>query len=210
MRRLLIIFALLGVVGTAGAFAGGALPGPRVGVSALYCALTGCTMTGQQVFSGVTTDITTGTNEDLTLAPNGTGVVNIVGGFKNGGNAAVVSNWSTTWGISAAGGTFRTGTAVLGQFKTGAASTVTDVMYGLFYTPTNGTGTATLDLTDTAGTAVCTMNFDCTAISTTAQFGSGSCSGALAANTVYQFRNKTPCTGLPNGQGTVTFKVTTP
>ena len=46
--------------------------------SSLVCLLSGgagCTMTGQTVYSNVATDITTGTNEDLTLSPNGTGEV---------------------------------------------------------------------------------------------------------------------------------------
>lgn len=69
------------------------LPGPA-GVSygtigTYFCALTGCTMTGQTVYSGVTTDITTGTNEDLTLVANGTGAVDLQGGggVKNSGSA---------------------------------------------------------------------------------------------------------------------------
>lgn len=45
--------------------------------NSLYCQLTGCTMTGQVVFSGVTTDITTGTNESLRIVPNGSGITNI-------------------------------------------------------------------------------------------------------------------------------------
>jgi hypothetical protein len=46
--------------------------------SALVCLLSGgtdCTMTGSTVYSGVTSDITTGTNEALSLSPNGTGDV---------------------------------------------------------------------------------------------------------------------------------------
>lgn len=38
------------------------------------------TFTGQSIYSGVTTDVTTGTNEDLVLAPNGTGSVVLRGG----------------------------------------------------------------------------------------------------------------------------------
>jgi hypothetical protein len=53
----------------------------------LYCKLTGCTMTGTETFSGVTTDITTGTNEDLKVNPNGTGVVDLAAG--NGSTTGV-------------------------------------------------------------------------------------------------------------------------
>jgi hypothetical protein len=47
----------------------------QAAADALYCALAGCTMTGGITFSAVTTDITTGTNEDLALSPNGSGTV---------------------------------------------------------------------------------------------------------------------------------------
>jgi hypothetical protein len=46
-------------------------------VDGRYCTKAGCTMTGATTFSGVSTDITTGTNEDLALSPNGSGVVDI-------------------------------------------------------------------------------------------------------------------------------------
>lgn len=41
---------------------------------------TGDTMTGQLIISGVATDITTVTNQDLTLNPNGSGVLDLVAG----------------------------------------------------------------------------------------------------------------------------------
>jgi hypothetical protein len=50
----------------------------------LYCKLTGCTMTGSTTYSGVTNDIATAGNEDLSLAPGGTGKVI----DKLGGNVA--------------------------------------------------------------------------------------------------------------------------
>lgn len=59
----------------------GALPGPRS--PSVGLPLTGGTMTGQVVFSGVSTDISTGTNEDLQLAPAGTGQVDITTPIKN-------------------------------------------------------------------------------------------------------------------------------
>lgn len=60
------------------------------------CLLSGgasCTMTGGLVFSGVATDITTGTNEDLTLSANGTGSVIVTG---NGGNTKIETQSSAT------------------------------------------------------------------------------------------------------------------
>lgn len=64
MKRLLIIFALLGVVGTAGAFAGGALPGPTGELSGLYCRLTGgtgCVITGTAEIQGAVSNTSSST-----------------------------------------------------------------------------------------------------------------------------------------------------
>jgi hypothetical protein len=49
-----------------------------------FCARTGCTLTGQQVFDGVSVDISTGTNQTLTVQPNGSGavVLNATGGTE--------------------------------------------------------------------------------------------------------------------------------
>lgn len=66
-----VVLVLMLAVPAAVLAGGGALPGPSGGGGGLP--LTGGTMTGQVVFSAVTTDISTGTNESLTLAPNGTG-----------------------------------------------------------------------------------------------------------------------------------------
>lgn len=65
----------------------GALQGPRspsVGVPS-----TGGIYTGQVVFSGVSTDITTGINENLTLSPNGTGQVDITTPIQNSASSAL-------------------------------------------------------------------------------------------------------------------------
>lgn len=67
----------------------GALPGPRS--PSVGLPLTGGTVTGQVVFSGVATDITTATNEDLTIAPSGTGKLAV-----NGGGAAPAIEVTTT------------------------------------------------------------------------------------------------------------------
>lgn len=48
--------------------------------AAAICQVAGgaaCTMLGQTIYSGVATDITTGTDEDLTVSPNGTGVLSV-------------------------------------------------------------------------------------------------------------------------------------
>jgi hypothetical protein len=159
-KRLLVVFALLGVVGTAGAFAGGALPGPAVGVSALYCALTGCTMTGQTVYSGVTTEVSTGANENFTVAPNGTGVTELVGNLKltlAGGNVLTIG------GGLASNDPSNFGTSIVGP-KIGAITVGGFNNYGLLL---GMTGAATAAQNTVTLSSVCTP--------------SGACSGAVAA-----------------------------
>lgn len=46
-------------------------------LAAAFCSITGCTMTGQIVFSGVTTDISTASGESLTIAPAGAGGIGL-------------------------------------------------------------------------------------------------------------------------------------
>lgn len=71
-----VVAVLCGVIPWAAlAFENSAVPGPSRSGGGGGLLTTGGTMTGQQVFSGVATDISTGTNEPLTLAPNGTGNV---------------------------------------------------------------------------------------------------------------------------------------
>ncbi len=80
------------------------------GVSgALYCALTGCTMTGQEVFSAVSSDISTGTNEDLTLAPNGSGLVEVLKASESG--VAEIMSRFTVSDVTATKFMFRIGNA---------------------------------------------------------------------------------------------------
>lgn len=69
----------------------GALPGPRVGGGGLPTI--GGTMTGQLVFSGVATDISTGSNETLTIAPagSGSGVANVK--VVSGDSASNTVDW---------------------------------------------------------------------------------------------------------------------
>ncbi len=74
--------------------------------NALYCRLIGCTMTGQEVFSGVATDVSTGTNEDFTMGPAGTGAVvasvNAGGNFRTEAavNALMVAKFTTSTNAS--------------------------------------------------------------------------------------------------------------
>ena len=53
------------------------------GVGGSYLPLAGGTMTGGIVFSGVVTDLTSGTNEDIVISPNGTGKVGILTASPN-------------------------------------------------------------------------------------------------------------------------------
>lgn len=71
----------------------------------LWCQLTGCTMTGATTYSGITNDITTGTNEALRLRPNGTGNI-----LMQSGNSLVdfeTSAGSATLRIDSSTGQFR-------------------------------------------------------------------------------------------------------
>ena len=78
LSRAVVVATCLALCVSVPAVAEGFFPGTlqgltRAAANALYCQLTGCTMTGSLTFSGVATDITTGTNEDLKLDANGTG-----------------------------------------------------------------------------------------------------------------------------------------
>jgi len=71
-----VVLVLMLAVPAAVLAGGGALPGPSGGGGS-GLPLTGGTMTGQVVFNGVATDISTGTDENLTVAPSGTGYLEI-------------------------------------------------------------------------------------------------------------------------------------
>ena len=71
---------------------GGAGSGYTVNVDDDYVFNNGDTMTGALTFSGVASDITTATDEDLTLAPNGTGNVVISGSLTIGQDCSVYGN----------------------------------------------------------------------------------------------------------------------
>lgn len=54
------------------------------------------TWLGSNLFSGITTDITTGTNEDFTITPNGTGKSIFSTGFISSASSTVVGNLNIT------------------------------------------------------------------------------------------------------------------
>ena len=93
IRRVAAVFAFLVVASGWLLAQDSPLPGPAGGVAGLPT--TGGTMTGQVVFSGVTTDISTGTNEDMTIAPAGTGAVVVA---STGGSST--SETFFTWHVS--------------------------------------------------------------------------------------------------------------
>ncbi len=87
---------------------------------------------------------------------------------------------------------------VVGRFFTGStASTLHSMRAVPFITGgVNGSaGTATIDVTDTAGTSICAISVTCTAISGATQYQNTACAAALAANTEYQYRVKAQCAG---------------
>lgn len=95
----------------------------------LWCQLTGCTMTGATTYSGITNDITTGTNEALRFRPNGTG--NII---LQSGNSQVdfeFASGNTTLRLDAATGMFsnvfsgnNSGILMTGITRAGATSNI--------------------------------------------------------------------------------------
>lgn len=110
---LALAFLLASGVAVAGRINGDGGGGGGGGVSsALVCLLTGgadCTMTGQTIYSGVTTDITTGTNENLTMVANGTGVI-------------ALSDSVTATGPIAVGGAISPADASQNTFKNNSAA----------------------------------------------------------------------------------------
>lgn len=73
----------------------------------LYCQLTGCTMTGTTTYSGVTTDITSTSNQDLTVVGAGTGSVVIQSGDNATDFVDSAGNVDATAETSAASARFR-------------------------------------------------------------------------------------------------------
>ncbi len=68
-------------------------------LAAAFCSLTGCTMTGQIVSSGVSVDWTSGTDEDLVFTPNGTGQCTCGTSFTGlAVNADAQASAGETWG----------------------------------------------------------------------------------------------------------------
>lgn len=71
---------------------------------------------GQLTFTGVSTDITTGANEDLTLSPNGTGDIIL---STDGDTSAILSSFANNNGV-----VYTNGSGVLAQTATGGAGTL--------------------------------------------------------------------------------------
>ncbi len=68
---------------------------------AIYSTSTAAALfSGQMVFSGVTTDITTGTNQDLTLLANGTGVINLDDSITAGGDITFAQGANRTLSVA--------------------------------------------------------------------------------------------------------------
>lgn len=120
-----------------------------------FCALTGCSMTGQQVFSGVTTDISTGTNQDLTITPNGSGQVFITNTVAGNSGPLRVRNTSAT-GVSGIGfyGDDNNQKSVLG-FRNSGVGAITNLFLqtGDFYI-SDSSGNVTLRAVQGGGIAL--------------------------------------------------------
>lgn len=120
----------------------------------------GVTTTGQVLYSGVSVDVTTGTNEDFTITPNGTGVIVAGKAITATGTTGIIFSGSTTdvttgtnedYTVSPNG----TGVAIFGksvtlQGTTGAtfSGSTTDITTGTNETlvvDTNGTGVVQLN-----------------------------------------------------------------
>ncbi|MBL8031638.1 MAG: hypothetical protein JNK33_04930, partial [Candidatus Doudnabacteria bacterium] len=118
---------------------------------------------GALTFTGVTTDITTGTNEALTIAPNGTGSVLVSSGVTSGSGSAsgfAVISSTVTSGVVATFSSTSTGAAsntqtVLNVATSGANGTSGQVTYGATVSNTHTGTSATniaLNLQATGGT----------------------------------------------------------
>lgn len=94
------------------------------------------------------------------------------------------------------------------RFKTGAASTLTNLEVDTYFFQNGGAGTASFSVTTTAGVALCTISYSC-GVSTPSQ-NVQSCSSALSANTEYQFRHVGCSTSIPAFFYNMVATVTTP
>ena len=136
-----------------------------------------------------------------------TGVTGSFSGQLKSNSANALTSTTTYW--TATGPMFvQSQAATVSRFKTGAASTLTGLT-AAFYAPfsNGGTGTATVKVTDTSGTALCTVTHTC---NTSTVQDVVACSAALAANTEYQVRHVGCSTGVPALFYNVTATVTTP
>ncbi len=160
---------------------------------------------------------------DVLLSKNGSAyaALGTSGGSGGGVDGGCSDNWTAEIFLGPTGATYGIlpANTVLGQFKTGGSpSYVRTVMYATNVAGVAGTGTATLDLTTTSGTVVCSINFPCNMSNATdagQQIGTGNCGNPdaggyqLTPNTVYQARAVTQCGGTD--AGTILYpKVTWP
>ena len=103
----------------------------------------------------------------------------------------------------------------VGRYKTGSAATLTDLF---LQSPYNIAGRTTaqpnlvpLNFTDTSGTVLCSVTYDCHTVAGTLYSNQTSCgSVALAANTEYQIRIGQCGTGNSNSYISVTARMTIP
>jgi hypothetical protein len=113
-------------------------------------------------------------------------------------------NWSAPTFITAGNST----TAALAQFKVTRSSTATNIYFTAYQFTAAGTGTGTWDLTDTGGTALCTVSVACASLAQ-GYTATGTCTAVLAPG-IYQVRNKAVCGGVANGFGVIGIFGTTP
>ena len=102
---------------------------------------------------------------------------------------------------------YGTANDVLASFVVTTSATATNIYYKPTIVAALNTGTSTFDLTNTSGTALCTVSVDCTTLAA----ASAVCSGAsLTAGSTYQIRSKTFCNTQTNARAQVTVRVTHP
>lgn len=111
---------------------------------------------------------------------------------SNGANVltSIVEHWSAKTYISST-----STNRLIARFKTGPAATLTDLLLSSDYNPggnANANNTLPINLTDTSGTVLCTVTYNCNTATNTLYTNQASCNVALSANTEYQIR-QTAC-----------------
>lgn len=135
LAGLVVVMGLFVGVARAGAIGGNGGGGGGLAQAAadlLYCALAGCTMTGATTYSGLSTDVTTGTNEDWRVRGNGSGTVRLQTGTgqqmfieRADGTSMIQFDVSSAVSMRSNGndGTILLGNAALGHALIGATLT---------------------------------------------------------------------------------------